>query len=84
MRQLLSERPGSPFDVAPSALASSDPDDGVEFWDQTNRQDWHVCELSQAGVQSRSYTPGPYSRREGLSAAFDQEVLRALGHRTEW
>ena len=60
------------------------PDDGVEFWDLTNRQDWHVCELSYAGVQSRSYTPGPYSRREGLSAAFDQEVLKALGHRPEW
>jgi Rieske 2Fe-2S family protein len=60
------------------------PDDGVEFWDLTNRQDWHVCELSHAGVQSRSYTPGPYSRREGLSAAFDREVLKALGHRPEW
>ena len=60
------------------------PDDGVEFWDMTNRHDWHVCELSYAGVQSRSYTPGPYSRREGLSAAFDQEVLTALGHRSEW
>ncbi len=60
------------------------PDDGVEFWDLTNRQDWHVCELSYAGVQSRRYTPGPYSRREGLSAAFDQEVLKALGHRPEW
>jgi Rieske 2Fe-2S family protein len=60
------------------------PDDGVEFWDLTNRQDWHVCELSHAGVQSKSYIPGPYSRREGLSAAFDQEVLRALGHSTEW
>jgi len=60
------------------------PDDGVEFWDMTNRQDWHVCELSHAGVQSKSYTPGPYSRREGLSAAFDQEVLTALRHRSEW
>jgi phenylpropionate dioxygenase-like ring-hydroxylating dioxygenase large terminal subunit len=60
------------------------PDDGVEFWDLTNRQDWHVCELSYAGVQSKSYTPGPYSRREGLSAAFDQEVLQALGHSPEW
>jgi Rieske 2Fe-2S family protein len=60
------------------------PQDGVDFWDLTNRQDWHVCELSQAGVQSKAYTPGPYSRREGLSAAFDQEVLKALGHRPEW
>jgi len=60
------------------------PDDGVDFWDVTNRQDWHVCELSHAGVQSKSYTPGPYSRREGLSAAFDQQVLQALGHSPEW
>ena len=22
----------------------------IEFWDMTNRQDWHVCELSQAGI----------------------------------
>ena len=25
----------------------------------TNRQDWHVCELSQAGISSRAYVPGP-------------------------
>ncbi|HXE57801.1 MAG TPA: aromatic ring-hydroxylating dioxygenase subunit alpha [Gemmatimonadales bacterium] len=56
-----------------------DPDDGVEFWDLTNRQDWHICEQSQLGVQSRAYRPGPYSKRESLSAAFDREVLRALG-----
>lgn len=56
-----------------------DPDDGVSFWDMTNRQDWHVCELSQQGIASRAYTPGPYSPRESISAAFDREVLAALG-----
>ncbi|HKG92964.1 MAG TPA: RHO alpha subunit C-terminal catalytic domain-containing protein, partial [Gemmatimonadaceae bacterium] len=55
-----------------------DPDDGVRFWDATNRQDWHVCELSQRGVSSRAYRPGPYSRRESLSVAFDRQVLEAL------
>ena len=55
------------------------PDDGVEFWDMTNRQDWHICEQSQLGVQSRAYRPGPYSKRESLSVQFDREVLRALG-----
>jgi Rieske 2Fe-2S family protein len=55
------------------------PDDGVEFWDMTNRQDWHICEESQLGVTSRAYRPGPYSARESLSVAFDREVLRALG-----
>jgi glycine betaine catabolism A len=58
------------------------PDDGIDFWDMTNRQDWHICEQSQLGVQSRAYEPGPYSRRESLSVQFDREVLRSLGHRT--
>ncbi len=72
--------------VHPDTLTNPayDPNDGVEFWHMTNKQDWHICEQSYRGIGSRSYTPGPYSRREGLSAAFDQEVLRALGHRSEW
>jgi glycine betaine catabolism A len=57
---------------------SFDPDDGVKFWDMTNRQDWHICEESQRGVVSPAYRPGPYSPRESLSAAFDREVLKAL------
>jgi glycine betaine catabolism A len=51
-----------------------DPHDAVEFWDMTNRQDWHVCELSQAGISSRAYSPGPYSNREDLLFAFDQMI----------
>jgi Rieske 2Fe-2S family protein len=54
-------------------------EDGIAFWDLTNRQDWHVCEISQAGIQSRGYRPGPYSSRESLSVMFDREVLNALG-----
>lgn len=49
-------------------------DDAVEFWDITNREDWRVSELSQLGIASRAYTPGPYSRREALLAAFDDLV----------
>jgi glycine betaine catabolism A len=56
-----------------------DPDDGVKFWDMTNRQDWHICEESQRGVLSPAYQPGPYSPRESLSVAFDREVVKALG-----
>ena len=48
--------------------------DAVDFWDLTNRQDWHVSELTQRGVQSRSYTPGPYSTRETLLHEFDRIV----------
>jgi len=51
----------------------------VEFWDMTNRQDWRVCELSQQGIASRAYQPGPYGPRETIPAAWDREYLRALG-----
>ncbi len=49
-------------------------DDAIEFWDQTNREDWHISELSQLGIHSRAYTPGPYSKREELLHAFDKIV----------
>lgn len=55
-----------------------DPDDGALFWDVVNREDWGICERTQAGVASSRYEPGPYSRRECLSAAFDREYLAAL------
>ena len=54
------------------------PEDAVEFWDVTNKQDWHVCELSQQGIASRAYTPGPYSPRESIPAAWDREYLRRM------
>jgi Rieske 2Fe-2S family protein len=59
--------------------ARFDPEDGIRFWDRTNREDWHICERSQLGVSSRAYRPGPYSKRETLPAQFDREVLRSLG-----
>jgi len=53
-----------------------DPQDAVEFWNMVNKQDWHVCELSQQGISSRAYEPGPYSARESIPAAWDREYLR--------
>jgi Rieske 2Fe-2S family protein len=55
------------------------PDDAIEFWDMVNKQDWHVCELSQQGISSRAYVPGPYSARESIPAAWDREYLRHMG-----
>lgn len=55
-----------------------DPADAVEFWDLTNRQDWHVNELTQAGMNSRAYAPGPYSNAEGLLRAFDRYYLQCM------
>ncbi len=55
------------------------PDDAIRFWDITNRQDWDIIERAQSGVASRRYTPGPYSARESIPAAWDREYLRLMG-----
>jgi phenylpropionate dioxygenase-like ring-hydroxylating dioxygenase large terminal subunit len=64
----------------PGAFGRKDfrPDDAIEFWDMTNKQDWHVCELSQQGIASRAYQPGPYSARESIPPAWDKYYLRQM------
>jgi Rieske 2Fe-2S family protein len=64
----------------PDAFNRSDfkPDDAIEFWNMTNKQDWHVCELSQQGIASRAYEPGPYSSRESIPAAWDRYYLSMM------
>jgi glycine betaine catabolism A len=57
------------------AKPNFEAEDAIEFWDVTNRQDWGISELSHAGIKSRAYKPGPYSRCESLPHAFDQMVL---------
>jgi Rieske 2Fe-2S family protein len=67
----------------PDAFGREDfhPEDAVGLWDMTNKEDWHVCELSQKGTSSRSYQPSPYSPRESLPAAFDRFYLITMGIR---
>ena len=65
-------------EAAEVAAPGYNPDDAIAFWDMTNKQDWHVCELSQQGIASRAYQPGPYSSRESIPAAWDREYLRHL------
>ena len=57
----------------PETMASPgfDPKDAIGFWDLTNRQDWHVCELQQVGTKSRSWTSGRYSNLEDAIHGFD-------------
>jgi Rieske 2Fe-2S family protein len=64
----------------PEAFDRSDfkPEDAIEFWDVTNKQDWHMCELSQQGIASRAYEPGLYSSRESIPAAWDGYYLQAM------
>jgi Rieske 2Fe-2S family protein len=65
------------FHFHPSEMAKPDfqAEDVIDFWDVTNREDWAIVELSQAGIESRAYTPGPYSSREELLHSFDEVIL---------
>lgn len=64
----------------PEALEkpSFSPDGAIEFWDMTNRQDWKVCELAQAGMSADGYVPGPYSNLESIVAAFDKHYTKVM------
>jgi len=64
------------FHPAEMAKPQFQADDAIAFWDITNREDWAIVERSQAGIQSRAYSPGPYSPREHLLHAFDEVVLQ--------
>jgi Rieske 2Fe-2S family protein len=57
------------------------PQDAVEFWDITNKQDWELSDLAQQGIGSKGYQPGPYSNREELLLALDRFVLERVGQR---
>jgi Rieske 2Fe-2S family protein len=54
------------------------PQDAIDFWETTNRQDWDIVALSQLGISSSRYAPGPYSPRESIPAAWDEWYLRAM------
>ena len=54
------------------------PKDAGDLWHTVNQQDWHICELSHAGIASRAYVPGPYSPRESVPAAWDREYLARM------
>ncbi len=62
------------FEASTIAAPDFDPADAVAFWDVTNRQDWHVCELQQQGTRSRSWKAGRYSSIEASVQAFDVMV----------
>jgi phenylpropionate dioxygenase-like ring-hydroxylating dioxygenase large terminal subunit len=60
------------------AAPGFDPQGAIDLWHATNSQDWHICEVAQAGVSQRAYVPGPYSPRESIPAAWDRTYLRLM------
>jgi Rieske 2Fe-2S family protein len=51
-----------------------DPSGPADFWDITNREDWHVCELQQRGTAMSAYVTGRYASNEGMVHEFDTMV----------
>ena len=70
------------FEDRTIAAADFDPRDAVGFWDQVNREDWGVCELTQQGLGDGSLPPGRYTQLEDTGHRFDgmvaQRYLQAL------
>ena len=62
------------FEPSTMAAPDFDPSDAIAFWDLTNRQDWHVCELQQRGTRSSTWVAGRYSTEEPSVHAFDLMV----------
>lgn len=58
--------------LAPPSANSESLQRAVSQWDEVNRQDWQVCQLTQRGIESPAYRPGPYSRLETMLIAFDR------------
>ena len=57
-----------------------DPSDSVQIFDLVNRQDWQVCELTQAGVRSRAFAGGGvYVPSEHHILQFNNLVRERLG-----
>jgi len=67
------------FEPETMAKPDFDPTDAIKIWDLINKQDWHVCELTQKGVKSRAFTPGRYTALEGTVHDFDEYFLEVMG-----
>ena len=53
--------------------------DAMEFWEMTNRQDWHVCEMAHLGSKTAGYFQGRYSSEEEVVHLVDRYYLKRMG-----
>ena len=60
------------FEPETLARPAFDPSQAIAFWDMTNRQDWHVCELQQQGTASLGFRAGRFANNEPSVHAFDR------------
>jgi glycine betaine catabolism A len=59
--------------------AETDPaTDAMEFWETTNRQDWHICEMAHLGSKTVAYDQGRYSSEEEVVHLVDLYYLERM------
>jgi Rieske 2Fe-2S family protein len=66
------------FVDAEADLAKIDIDALTFLWDVTTIQDKRIIEDNAAGVRSRAYRPGPYTKLEQQSADFSWAYVKAM------
>ena len=67
------------FDVYVDRDETGRADDAMGFWETTNRQDWHICELAHLGSKTAAYRSGRYSSEEEVVHLVDQYYVRRMG-----
>ncbi len=73
------ERTGLMFDVYVDTDEEGPAKDAVDFWNVTNHQDWHICELAHLGAKTVAYDQGRYSGEEEVVHLIDRYHLRRMG-----
>lgn len=73
------ERTKLVFDLYVDRDEPDPADDAMRFWDVTNRQDWHICEMAHLGSKTVAYTQGRYSSEEEVVHLVDRYYLGRMG-----
>jgi Rieske 2Fe-2S family protein len=67
------------FDVYVHRDEKDSASDAMEFWEMTNRQDWHICEMAHLGSKTAGYFQGRYSSEEEVVHLVDRYYLKRMG-----
>ncbi|MCI4344221.1 MAG: aromatic ring-hydroxylating dioxygenase subunit alpha [Thermoplasmata archaeon] len=73
------ERTRLVFDLYVDQDEADPADDAMEFWETTNRQDWHICEMAHLGSRTVAYHQGRYSSDEEVVHLLDEYYLEQMG-----
>jgi len=73
------ERTRLVFDLYVDRDERDPADDAMAFWDTTNRQDWHICEMAHLGSKTAVYDQGRYSSEEEVVHLIDRYYLSRMG-----